>query len=415
MVTYMRDINIHVFQAGAGDSFIVSIIADEKMNILIDCGEITTYSEIKKKLIELNELGQHLDCVILTHTHVDHIGGAIPLFSENGHNRDSHVIKIKNVLYNGFLGLKLQNYPQGQSNRQEQMLLKGICTRKTALLEENLKNKQITIPQEMCLSKLLLDGEYCWNNIDKEEHSVLLADEVPYIELGENTGLYILSPMKKCIQDMNAKWESYIKAISGKINLVQNDLFESAYEAALFILENEDYETISHLISDRPLNKEDIQELAIKKINKDYTEENRSSIAVLLVVDDKRILFLADASITDCKRSLDKLFPNKEVVYMDLIKLSHHGSIRNISDDFLSKYRTNNYLICGGDNQQRPAIETLAKLLIYSEESTNIYVTNRNDAINKIDTPDLHEEFDFKILDASNSDIFIGGSIDGQD
>ena len=59
------------------------------------------------------------------------------------------------------------------------------------------------------------------------------------------------------------------------------------------------------------------------------------------------------------------MFPTSLVV--DFVKLSHHGSIRNINLDFLSLIRTNQYVILANGNKSywHPNKETLVMIIDY--------------------------------------------------
>ena len=120
----MIQVEIYVFQAGEGDSFLVTIKDGKKeINLLIDCGNYVTYQQyIRKKLLNMAQNGKMIDYLILTHVHSDHIGGAIPLLKENGSSDATKVIPIRNVLYNGFLGLKLQHYQEQACDDREKLI-----------------------------------------------------------------------------------------------------------------------------------------------------------------------------------------------------------------------------------------------------------------------------------------------------
>lgn len=87
--------------------------------------------------------------------------------------------------------------------------------------------------------------------------------------------------------------------------------------------------------------------------SKDSSVSNKSSIVLTIEIGSNRFLFCGDA----CPDSI----PRGEY---DLIKLPHHGSIRNISDDMLSRIKADSFLICA-DGTRHPNKQTIAKLLAY--------------------------------------------------
>ena len=64
----------------------------------------------------------------------------------------------------------------------------------------------------------------------------------------------------------------------------------------------------------------------------------------MLSVKNKKVLFLGDANIEICRKNLEKIY-GLNPIEMELIKLSHHGSKRNISNHFLEQFGSRSYLI----------------------------------------------------------------------
>ena len=84
----------------------------------------------------------------------------------------------------------------------------------------------------------------------------------------------------------------------------------------------------------------------------DTSQNNRNSIVFTFCYGDHAILFTGDAWAEDVMRA--------EGSY-DLIKLPHHGSVKNISEDYPSAIRSNNFLLCA-DGVDHPDKQTIAKL-----------------------------------------------------
>ena len=93
--------------------------------------------------------------------------------------------------------------------------------------------------------------------------------------------------------------------------------------------------------------------LAQKPIKEhDTSYNNKNSIVFTFTYDSRRFLFTGDAWAEDIVRA--------EGQY-DLTKISHHGSVRNISEDFKLRLRSENFLICT-DGVSHPDKQTIAKL-----------------------------------------------------
>ena len=84
----------------------------------------------------------------------------------------------------------------------------------------------------------------------------------------------------------------------------------------------------------------------------DTSCNNKNSIVFTFTYDSHRLLFTGDAWAEDVVRAGGRY---------DLIKVSHHGSVRNISEAYKSKINSHNFLICT-DGVSHPDKQTIAKL-----------------------------------------------------
>lgn len=110
-------------------------------------------------------------------------------------------------------------------------------------------------------------------------------------------------------------------------------------------------------------NEHDWQYSLVELMNRSYSgtdssPSNRSSIVFTFEYDSCRFLFCGDA--------WSENIPGGEY---DLVKLPHHGSIRNISEELLSRIKTDSFMICA-DGTSHPNKQTIAKLLQKYEKIT---------------------------------------------
>lgn len=102
-----------------------------------------------------------------------------------------------------------------------------------------------------------------------------------------------------------------------------------------------------------------LDELAKKDYpSPDTSVSNKSSIVFSFEYGDSKILFAGDASADSIPAGS-----------YDIVKLPHHGSARNISDDLITRLNTNKFLICA-DGTRHPNKQTVAKLLNIKEKIT---------------------------------------------
>lgn len=400
----MNSIQIHSFQAYDGDSFLVTIQETEKkIHLLIDCGSYETYEHfIKPYLLAMAAQGEIIDYLILTHVHSDHIGGAVPLLLENGGADEARIIKISHVIYNGYLGLSLENGIHGECSAKESRICRGIISQGQVVLGSRLTEKPITLNEEVCISKLLVQGGYCWNAWNQREQNLVLADSQMKLKIGSQSYLQFLSPNRQQLIRMNEKWKAYMKRIYRRYPEVDNLQVRTAFEAFQWIVNQMDYDIISQMVSEDVLTRNAIEALAVKKDSYDYTDENMESIAFVLVSGEQKVLFLGDANIEVCRKNLEQIY-GKTPTKIDLIKLSHHGSKRNLSMNFLRQFPSDSYLISAGKTALRPSMETIARILVnHPERNKKIYILNRNDTIECFDQERIHSEFPFEFIDAKD-------------
>lgn len=402
-------IEIHAFQAYDGDCFLVTIYEPEReVNLLIDCGSSETYKYyVKPYLLRMSEQQKKIDYLILTHIHSDHIGGAIPLLLDNRSANDANIIEISNVIYNGYLGLSLESYEKKECTDEENRIYQGIIAQGQAVLGKNVTEKQITLNEELCISQLLIQGNYNWNAWNENEFSAVVADSQMKIDIGNQSYIQFISPNREQLRRMNRKWELYMKRIYNKFPNIDNLHIRNAFEAFQWIVNNEDYEVIQGMVSADVLTKEKIVQMAEGRYSYDNSDENMESIAFVLVSGSKKILFLGDSNIEVCKKNLKQIYGDTPVK-MNLIKLPHHGSKRNISMRFLKQYSSDSYLISAGETKMRPSMETIAMILMNDlEENKKIYIVNRNQTIERFDKENIHLDFNFEFIDVKDKVIEI--------
>ncbi len=96
--------------------------------------------------------------------------------------------------------------------------------------------------------------------------------------------------------------------------------------------------------------------------SRDTSQSNKNSIVFAFRYNDRNILFTGDAWAEDVIKAKGNY---------DLIKLPHHGSVRNISESYPSAITSSNFLICT-DGSKHPDKQTIAKLEKWYGE-VNIY------------------------------------------
>ena len=97
----------------------------------------------------------------------------------------------------------------------------------------------------------------------------------------------------------------------------------------------------------------------------DTSVANLSSIVVLAEVDDKRILLTGDARGDKILQGLEMvgLLEPGETMHVDILKVPHHGSDRNMETHFFERVTADHYVFSGDGEHGNPERETLQMLL----------------------------------------------------
>jgi beta-lactamase superfamily II metal-dependent hydrolase len=131
--------------------------------------------------------------------------------------------------------------------------------------------------------------------------------------------------------------------------------------------DTQNYQT-SALSSDYDIS---IEDLSKKNFKKDTSLTNGASIAFVLEYEDLKFMFLGDAHIDIIIDKLKELgYSSENRLKLEFVKLSHHGSSKNLNNDFLDLIETNKFIILtNGGRHNHPNKETLAKILTHSKRA----------------------------------------------
>ncbi|WP_186423787.1 MBL fold metallo-hydrolase [Lacrimispora celerecrescens] len=349
------EVCIEVFPAEEGDSILITLEGIDK-RVLIDGGTAATYRNVLRyKLVELNNKKKSIDLLIVTHIDNDHIGGIIELLKENGTAKNPQIISIKNIWHNSYRHLQIDKV-QSAGSAEKQILkdmISGISNEECCLLESN--KKEISAIQGSTLAAWILKGGYTWNEQFKGN---AVSNSLSEVNFGEDCTIKVLLPGQQELANLARKWRHELLKKRISFNFAEDDIFDDAYEVYCRYLIKTPRGKNKQISSKSSGDVIDICELASIKEEEDDSETNLASISILLEYRGKKILMLAD-NVAD--HIVEKLNHDQ---YFDAIKIPHHGSSKNISNDFLEKYYSENYLISTSSAKYgHPDISTLAKIV----------------------------------------------------
>jgi len=355
-------IRIKSYKAGKGDAFLVSFGEEKEYNIMIDMGTASIYNEIKPDLELLASNGKKLDLLVITHMHDDHIGGAIKFIKDNG--SDKKIIEVDEVWHNSYRHLNFDEKDKSDIVEDKTIrVLKKYIERQEANIISDDAIEKISVGQGSTLSKMLNDFNYNWNSSFNNK-AVILDSNKPK-KIGDDIKITLISPSDFKLDKLSSDWLDWLKKKRIKATADKKE-FEYAFE---FLMRQEG-ESTSYIQKVSANTKIDFEKLSLYgEDTNDLTAPNGTSIAFILEYKGKRLLFLGDAHEDIIYKNLNELKMNGVCLDFDLVKLSHHGSIENISNRLLSLMKSKKYLIStSGKGYEHPSLITLAKVIMNHKE-----------------------------------------------
>jgi beta-lactamase superfamily II metal-dependent hydrolase len=336
-------LTLKVIQAYYGDCMIVGFgkKASPKY-LLIDGGSPNTYANhLKKELKNINAANNQLELIVLTHIDNDHISGIVELLNELRDLKAQHkkpIIRIAAIWHNAFektvemlgdVSKRLATFSSTTSpsfSNSEGNPFRGMAEgEKTLRLVQSLE-----IPLNQGFTK-----------------DIILCEDSPNPFILDDLKLWIVGPNEKNLEKLKKEWLDWIK---------------------------------SH---DKALRS------ARKSVSIDTSTPNLSSIVMLVESGDKKILLTGDATYKDILEGLRKVGQLDETgkLHVDILKLPHHGSARNVSEKFFEMVTADQYIVSADGTNGNPDFQTLKWLILSAanqKRSIQIFATNETKSIREV-------------------------------
>ena len=332
-------IKFEFFEAGCGDSILIS--TDNGTNILIDGGVSTTYQdEISYKLDDIDKL----DLVIVTHIDNDHICGIMELLNDK-----YNFPKIKQFWFN----MASKDMMFNSNNNNE------IGHGQGSLFTHFISKLQIPYINNIYLDK------------NQKNNIFYISSDIK---------ITLISPFEKDLEKLREKWND---------NEVLRDCNGRNVEIGG---------------ANRPIDRRELDKLYDIKFGLETSSTNKTSIAFILEYRNKKFLLLADADIRVVNNQLKKLgYSKNNKLSIEFVKLSHHGSKKNINSEFLDLIDTDTFITLtdgthpNNSKYKHPDKETYSLILHHEDRAENINLYfNYSQPIDKKFPRDMNEEFKYK-------------------
>jgi beta-lactamase superfamily II metal-dependent hydrolase len=280
---------IELLPAAHGDAIWIEYgDAKHPRRIVIDGGPAPTYeAALRHRLLQLPEGSRHIDLFVVTHIDCDHIDGAIILLREAKALR----VTFGEIWFNAWDQLQTETAATFKPIQGEFLGALLATTSVNRKWNKRVGGRAIMVPE---------------------------SGPLPSWELEDGARLTLLSPGVKQIRRLRARWESAMREFSG----------DSA-EALRRLEARREY---------RPPVSPPV--FGIRTPGDDRSVANASSIAFALEFGERTALLAADAQPRILIDSLRRLALQRsplrgEVIHFDAVKLPHHGSMGNVSDELL--------------------------------------------------------------------------------
>jgi len=356
---------ITMMKAGYGDCLLIEAKKNDgtPYNILVDGGTGNSYNAIEKnKNFILSYLRNNMiHLLTLTHIDDDHIKGIQRLF-KNLFTKKYQELRpnIMRVIYNSpYATASYLKKPYMKPQKKECTLGNGNISALSAQSVEEL----------LCNMEQLSDEIVVVDDKDIQEKINISEDGIK---------ITFLSPNKKALEDYYYQYEKDINEAKNKSKGKSGNISKSK-------VDDDDYNyTIEEL-------KENIH-------CEPLTSYNCASIAFLLEEDitNEKVLMLGDSDYDIVEKRLRELGYSKDKkLKLNYVKLSHHGSIGSLKNNFLEIIDCSQYLIStDGKKYKHPNKKTLAR--IWNNNENSVFYFNYEELISKIFISDVEESFRLK-------------------
>jgi Metallo-beta-lactamase superfamily len=293
--------------------------------VLIDGGPSGVYdSTLKPRLQELMAARPEplfIQMVMVSHIDDDHVIGLIDMFDEAVDRQDNHLGRAEwragELWLNAFGALTGASATAGGT---------GVNASALSALVATAPGKQSQAVTASIKSGIALHEDAIALNVDRNasfggglvQRGGGAADTV---EVVPGLTFTLLAPAKKQLEKLRTKWTDWER---------------------------------THLRPD-----------ATEAANLDRSVFNLSSIVVLARSGPRTLLLTGDARsdhIVDGLKDAGLLTDDGPPLMVDILKLPHHGSIRNVDERFFARVRARNYVISANGRDGNPEDDTLALL-----------------------------------------------------
>lgn len=357
--------SITMMKASEGDCLFSEFHYEGRtFSILIDTGPMSCWeSSLKPFLDSLSKDGKQIDVLLISHFDADHLGGALRLFKSKDYSKI-----IGQVWFNGF-----KQIVPSTSNEATQEDRRAFCILRS--MHEHLPpatDGPISVQQANSLAVLL---EQCGKPANSFINGVAITSDTASLQIAPGFSVDFLLPDIHTLNRLRAKAQAETQRAAKGASLVHTEEADAAFEAVML----DEKLLVDNLepISAADLDLNHIEDWSACSSQKDTSITNISSIAICIRFYGHKFLFPGDAAGEDLATSLAQWSQRyNEPLDFDVIKLPHHGTLRNCGKLLDVVDGTYFLLSTDGKHHPHPSKETLAKIVTHSGGRTRFLLFN---------------------------------------
>jgi hypothetical protein len=355
---------LKIIQALNGDCLIVEHTSqDGQFYLLVDGGPGKVYKKyLKGELLDIRNAGGRINLAVLSHIDDDHVNGLLDLFNELIKQRASK--KQETIAINGLWHNSFSQVLSATGTRSIKRQADGGNRFRSMMPTVDLRFR--SIKQGIDLASYARELNIPVNDdFSQTSDQLVCVDNFIKPNPQDKLKIWVIGPTQNSLKSLRKEWESWL-AKQKKVAKLPVAMAKAA-----------------------------VSEL-------DESVPNLSSIMLMIEAEGKKVLLTGDGLSKHLVNGLRQVGLLKEdgIFNVDVFKLPHHGSVRNVTPDMFERITADTYVICADGTNDNPDFQTLDWLVQAAQKqgrSFRIIATNETASIKTLAERYPPEEFFYKV------------------
>lgn len=392
-------VTIKTFHSGTGDCiFLLLKTEDRQYVVMVDCG---TFEDPIKKYVQ-EALAKKIDLLIVTHIDNDHIEGVKTMLT-------APEMQVGRIIFNCYQRNGLGE--KRRLNKYQQERLADIKKEIGLVVGDiiNQHERDVDAPEAIMGLATTILGNAAYKRVWDRDYTL----KGMVIDMDEWGKITFLSPTMKEIENLDHEFRSVlfnelnVDNTMGEWNKKEN-LYEILLRYAMLQApaadESREKDSAgAYTLEDRLTN------AAKEPVNTDkITKANKASLAFVWEKDEHRILIMGDANPDIVMTGLLDYYKGQAFpVLFDAIKVSHHGSHYNTTNELMRHADSKHYFFTGGTEGKRPSEEAIGRIALCDRpkgiDKRTLHFNYETQLVNELkDDMDLQRKYSFNVDTTKN-------------